>query len=90
MGHGMAKNIRLKIAMSSTLVIYDINEDAMHQFVKDYEKYGNIVEAASPKEVAEKAVSWTHETHLKVLVQETKLQFYQYEKAIMRISRIRN
>lgn len=57
MGHGMAKNIRLKIAASSTLVIYDINQDAMHEFVKDFGKHGNIVEAASPKEVAEKAVS---------------------------------
>lgn len=60
MGFGMAKNIRKKISPESSLVIFDINHDAMDRFVKEFDDNNNkklkIVQAKSPKEVAEVAV----------------------------------
>lgn len=57
MGHGMAKNIRLKIPESSLLVVYDVSQPTMDRFIKDLA--GKKVKAASsPKEVAEYAVRW--------------------------------
>lgn len=55
MGHGMAKNIRLKIPKSSLLVIYDVSQSAMHRFVKEF-KGENVKAVSSPKEVATYAV----------------------------------
>ena len=59
MGHGMAKNIRLRIPSSCPLLIFDINEEVTKTFVKEFGVDGNVVAAASPKEVAERAVRWT-------------------------------
>ena len=57
MGHGMAKNIRQKIPENCNLVIYDVKEEAMTDFVNDFGNGSNILAAASPKQVAELAVS---------------------------------
>ena len=57
MGHGMAKNIRQKIPEPCTLVVYDINTDAVENFVGEFGNGSNIKAASSPKEVAELAVS---------------------------------
>lgn len=57
MGHGMAKNIRQKIPAESVLVIYDINQEVMRQFVQDFSNGFNVRIASSPKQVAELAVS---------------------------------
>jgi hypothetical protein len=56
MGFGMAKNIRRKIAQESTLIIFDVNHAAMDRFVEEFDNNVNIIQAKSPKEVAEKAV----------------------------------
>lgn len=56
MGHGMAKNIRQKIPANNTLIIYDINVEAMKQFISDYGRESNVWAASSPREVAEHAV----------------------------------
>lgn len=58
MGHGMAKNIRLKIPESNLLIVYGVSNTAMQRFIKDYRGY-NVRAASSPKEVAEYAVRQT-------------------------------
>ena len=57
MGHGMVKNLRQKIPERSLLVIYDINKAVTENFVAEHAKGNNVRIAASPKEVAEIAVS---------------------------------
>jgi prephenate dehydrogenase len=57
MGHGMVKNLRQKIPEQSLLVIYDINKAVTEKFVAEHAKGNNVRIAASPKEVAEIAVS---------------------------------
>ncbi|KAH8894629.1 hypothetical protein GQ53DRAFT_858108 [Thozetella sp. PMI_491] len=54
MGHGMAKNIRLKIPQSDVLVIFDVNPQSAGRFVKEFAG-SNVVVAESPKAVAEVA-----------------------------------
>lgn len=56
MGHGMAKNIRLRIPDSSLLVVYDVNQEAVQRFIDEHNGAG-VQAAKSPKEVAELAVS---------------------------------
>ncbi|THC90140.1 hypothetical protein EYZ11_010407 [Aspergillus tanneri] len=53
MGHGMAKNLRLKISSSNKLFIYDIDPAAVQRFVSEFGDGGNVVATSSPKEVAE-------------------------------------
>lgn len=57
MGHGMAKNIRLKVPEFSLLVVYDVSRPAMERFEKEFEGH-NVKAASSPKEVAEHAVKF--------------------------------
>jgi 3-hydroxyisobutyrate dehydrogenase len=57
MGHGMAKNLREKLPPTSNLIIYDISEVAMTRFVSEFGGGSNIIEAKSPREVAEHAVT---------------------------------
>ncbi|KAA8652811.1 uncharacterized protein ATNIH1004_001718 [Aspergillus tanneri] len=56
MGHGMAKNLRLKISSSNKLFIYDIDPAAVQRFVSEFGDGGNVVATSSPKEVAEYSV----------------------------------
>lgn len=56
MGHGMAKNIALKMGGSSKLYVYDINQTAVETFVREYGQNGKVASVGSPKEIAEKCV----------------------------------
>jgi hypothetical protein len=56
MGHGMAKNIALKMGDLSKLFVYDINQDAVDTFVAEYNQNGKVNSAGSPREIAEKCV----------------------------------
>ena len=56
MGHGMAKNIRLKIDAASPLIVYDVSQEAMDHFIQEHAG-SEVVAASSPKQVAEQAVS---------------------------------
>jgi 3-hydroxyisobutyrate dehydrogenase-like beta-hydroxyacid dehydrogenase len=56
MGHGMAKNIRSRIPPSCVLLIYDINQKVVQQFVENFGEKENVIAATSPKEVASRAV----------------------------------
>lgn len=58
MSHGMAKNIRLKVPGSCSLIVYDVSRSAMERFIKEFEIY-NVRSAFSPKGVAEYAVRKT-------------------------------
>lgn len=58
MGHGMAKNIRLRIPSSCLLLIFDINQETVKKFIDDFGVDGNVVAATSPKEIASQAVRW--------------------------------
>ena len=63
----MAKNLRAKIPASDTLIVRDINEDVMSQFVAEAQEAartsgagageGQVEIAESAREVAEKSVS---------------------------------
>lgn len=63
----MAKNLRAKIPASDTLIVRDINEDAMKRFATEAQEVarsngaganeGQVELAATPREVAEKSVS---------------------------------
>ena len=56
MGHGMAKNIRMKVSPQSMLTVYDVSAPAMERFMREFEG-ANVSVAASPKGVAEVSVS---------------------------------
>lgn len=56
MGHGMAKNIALKMGDSSKLFVYDINQEAVRTFVAEYNQNEKVNSAGSPREIAEKCV----------------------------------
>lgn len=63
----MAKNLRAKIPASDTLIVRDVNEDVMKQFVAEAQETtqsngagandGQVEIAQSAREVAEKSVS---------------------------------
>lgn len=63
----MAKNLRAKIPASDTLIVRDINEDAMKRFATEAQEAarsngaganeGQVELAETPREVAEKSVS---------------------------------
>jgi hypothetical protein len=63
----MAKNLRAKIPASDTLIIRDVNEEAMKRFAAEAQEAarsngaganeGQVEIAASAREVAEKSVS---------------------------------
>lgn len=52
-GHGMAKNLRQKLPSSTTLHVYDINEQAVNRLVTEYGSYGKIQPATSAKILAD-------------------------------------
>ncbi|KAJ5120875.1 Dehydrogenase multihelical [Penicillium bovifimosum] len=66
MGYNMAKNLRAKIPASDTLIIRDVNEEAMKRFAAEAQEAarsnsagahgGQVETAASAREVAEKSV----------------------------------
>lgn len=56
MGHGMAKNIALKMGESCKLYVYDINQAVLETFVSEYGQNGRVTAAGSPREIAEKCV----------------------------------
>ncbi|OJJ44986.1 hypothetical protein ASPZODRAFT_70682, partial [Penicilliopsis zonata CBS 506.65] len=58
-GYNMAKNLRAKMPAEDTLVIRDINSDAMQRFVAETKAAGSerVEIAASPREVAEKSTT---------------------------------
>ena len=50
----MAKNLRQKLPSTTTLHVYDINEEAVERFKKEHGSYGSIELASSPKDLANK------------------------------------
>ena len=54
-GYGMASNLRRKLPPSTTLYIYDINQDVIQRFISEFSSLGKVQAATSPKEVAFKA-----------------------------------
>lgn len=56
MGHGMAKNIALKMDGSCKLYVYDISQSAVERFVSEYGTNGRVAAVTSPREIAEKCV----------------------------------
>ncbi|KAH9232871.1 hypothetical protein K456DRAFT_1750274 [Colletotrichum gloeosporioides 23] len=52
MGHGMAKNIRLKVPPTSQLVVFDVNKQAVDSFVQEHNGVG-VKAVSSPREVTE-------------------------------------
>lgn len=55
MGHGMAKNIRLKVPPTSQLVVFDVNKQAVDSFIQEHNGVG-VKAVSSPREVAEISV----------------------------------
>lgn len=54
----MAKNLRAKLPKDDTLVVHDINTNALSKFEKEVGSKGVYI-APDVREVAEKSVSWT-------------------------------
>lgn len=59
MGHGMAKNLRLKIPSTCKLFVYDVNSDATKTFKQEFADADNVVIATSPKEIGQSAVCFS-------------------------------
>jgi hypothetical protein len=55
LGYRMAKNLREKLPETDTLIINDVNNDAVEKFVNELSAF-TVVVADSPREIAEKAV----------------------------------
>lgn len=55
MGYRMAKNLREKLPATDTLLINDVNKDAVGKFVDELSGF-TVVAAESPREIAERAV----------------------------------
>jgi hypothetical protein len=51
----MAKNLREKLPETDTLMINDVNKDAVKKFVEELSGF-TVLAANSPREIAEKAV----------------------------------
>ncbi|EEB95539.1 hypothetical protein MPER_05474 [Moniliophthora perniciosa FA553] len=56
MGYPMAKQLRQNLPSSSSLVIYDIDQDVLHRFAKGSVGSISVTITASAKEVAENSV----------------------------------
>jgi len=52
----MAKNLRSKISSSDTLIVFDVNTEASHQFLAEAGLNSTTAIAKDVKEVAEKSV----------------------------------
>ncbi|OHW96419.1 3-hydroxyisobutyrate dehydrogenase protein [Colletotrichum incanum] len=55
MGWGMALNIRKKLPESATLVVCEVSEERRSKFLLESKDKGIVLDAKSPKELAEKA-----------------------------------
>jgi 3-hydroxyisobutyrate dehydrogenase len=55
MGYRMAKNLREKLPETDTLLVNDVNKDAVTKFTEELSGF-TVVAAESPREVAERAV----------------------------------
>jgi hypothetical protein len=59
-GYPMARNLRARIPASDTLVVHDVNEEAMRKLVDEVKAAGGNAQAVeitdSPRALAEKAV----------------------------------
>jgi 3-hydroxyisobutyrate dehydrogenase len=55
MGYRMAKNLREKLPETDTLLVNDVNKDAVAKFAEELAGF-TVVAAESPREVAERAV----------------------------------
>lgn len=55
MGYRMAKNLREKLPCTDTLIINDVNKDAVSKFAEELSGF-TVVAADSPREIAERAV----------------------------------
>ena len=62
MGSGMAKNLRAKVPKSTKLVICEVNKARRDEFLAT--TYGLLEVADTPKETAEKAVSYFSRSQL--------------------------
>lgn len=50
----MASNLRKKLPSSTTLYVYDINQEVVQRLLTEYGSYGKIEAASSPKDLASK------------------------------------
>ena len=55
MGYRMAKNLREKLPKTDTLLINDVNKDAVGKFVEELSGF-TVHATGSPREIAERAV----------------------------------
>lgn len=53
----MAKNIRAKMPEGDSMVVFDVNKEALERFAKEAQPSGVKI-AKSPKEVADSSVSF--------------------------------
>lgn len=51
-GYGMASNLRKKLPPSTTLYVFDINQEVIQRLVTEFGSYGKIEVASSAKELA--------------------------------------
>lgn len=66
----MAKNLRAKIPASDTLIVHDVNEQAMRQFVDEAKTTGTgpVEFTNSARTVAEKSVSYSFHVYGKISI----------------------
>lgn len=57
MGYPMALNFRAKMPARSKLVVCDVNQSRVEEFLKQSKSLGPVDVASCPKEVAEQCVS---------------------------------
>lgn len=69
-GYPMAKNLRAKIPASDTLIVHDVNEQAMRQFVDEAKTTGTgpVEFTNSARTVAEKSVSYSFHVYGKISI----------------------
>lgn len=57
MGSRMVRNLRLKIPPTSTLVVSEIVETRLNEFLESIEGKGKVEVVNTPREIAERCVS---------------------------------
>ncbi|PLB45495.1 hypothetical protein P170DRAFT_449183 [Aspergillus steynii IBT 23096] len=53
-GYGIASNLRKKLPSSTTLYVFDINQDCIQRLITEFGSYGRIEVASSAKDLASK------------------------------------
>ncbi|KAM0421176.1 hypothetical protein ACHAPT_011068 [Fusarium lateritium] len=53
-GYGMASNLRKKLPASTTLHVFDINQDVIQRLINEFGSYGKIEVASSAKDIVSK------------------------------------